>query len=147
MRKIKKYENGKVVNLVMLRKNITLLCFVLSIITFCSIPRIVSANDYWICSDSKLEYYILGDSIKPNYSNNSCEVRILYRHISGQFKGEHRTTDVLFRPFGSSWMYREWNDSQSRTASYENYSKYAIDWLIKNGYLKHFEGEGDDSWI
>ena len=100
-----------------------------------TLPSKASAQDYWVYSDGKIDYYLMTDTIEKQYDSYNLMVKYVWKSRAP----EYRTLSVEYRSMMGDrhgWMYKVWaaNGSEYQKISHSNWS-----WPVWEYLCQHYE--------
>lgn len=97
------------------------------------LPSRALAQDYWVYSDGKIDYYVMTETIDKKYDSYDLMVKYVHKNRAP----EHRTLSVEYRSMMKGrrhWMYKVWYATGSEYESIEqnHWSGAVWKYLIDN---------------
>ena len=97
------------------------------------LPSRVLAQDYWVYSDGKIDYYVMTDTVDKQYDSYNLKVKYVHK----KYAPEYRTLSVEYRAMKRgrlAWKYKVWDANGSNYESIEqnHWSGAVWKYLIDN---------------
>lgn len=112
------------------------ICFLFAFLVVCVLavlPNKVFAQDYWVYSDGKIDYYVMTETVDKKYDSYDLKIKYVYK----QYAPDYRTMSVEYRAMlenRRAWKYKVWNANGSdyEPISRNNWSGAVWDYLCAN---------------